>query len=61
MFVKRCVDLASTENDTFDFRRFGNGFGVFGVWDYPLEVGITRKVFDRRSSKGMAEKGFGEK
>ena len=36
------------------------GGGVFGVFDYPLEVGVACEVFDGGAGDGVTEEGFGE-
>ena len=61
VFVEGSVDLASAEYYAFDF--FGGGdvaCCMFGIGDYPLEVGFAGEVFDVGSREGVAKEGFGE-
>lgn len=47
VLVEGNVDLASTEDDSLNLFRRGNGFVMFRVRDDPLEVGFTGEVLDR--------------
>lgn len=58
VFVEGDVGLASTEDDAVDFRGGGDGFGMFWIGDYPLEVGVAGEIFHGRAGKGVAEKRF---
>jgi hypothetical protein len=46
IFVKSGVNLTSAENDAVNFIWFGDGFAVLGIWDDPLELRVTSKLFN---------------
>jgi len=55
VFVEGGVNLPCTEDDAVDFLGLIDGFAVFGVLDYPLEAGITGKLFNGRTCERVAE------
>lgn len=60
VLVESGVDLTRAENDTVNLFRLGNGLAVFRVGDDPFELGITSELLNRRTSKRVSEKRFGE-
>jgi hypothetical protein len=55
VLVEGDVDLAGTEDDALDLFGIIDGFAVLGVGNDPLELRVTSKFLNGRSSKRVAE------
>lgn len=58
MLVQGSVDLASAQNDPFDFLRRQDGIAMFWIRDDPLEVRVSSEVLNRGSCKWVTEQGL---
>lgn len=55
MFVKSDVDLSGAKDDSVNLFRWSDVVGLVGwIGDDPLEVGVTREIFNGRTGERVA-------
>jgi hypothetical protein len=52
---KRCIDLASTEDNPIDLIWLLDGVAVFRIWNDPLEMFVFEEFVNVRSGDRMTE------